>query len=226
MENILIADSEREVTDLIEIYLQMENYTVFKCYTAREAMMCIESQELDMAIIDIRLPDTDGLTVCRKIREKHIYPVIMLTGNDTETDRITGLSLGADDFILKPIRPLELVARVKAHLRRYKHFMPSQPGKILQHKDLRMNISSHECTLKGEAVHLTPTEFSILQTLLENAGAVVSLENIFNSVWGDECYSRSSSTITVHVRHIREKLKDTGKSPTYIKTVWGVGYKV
>ena len=154
----------------------------------------------------------------------------MLTARIEETDKITGLTLGADDYVTKPFRPLEVVARVKAQLRRYKKYSPAtNSGKIqpeLSYSKLRLNTQTHECLLDGEAISLTPTEFSILHVLLANAGNVVSIEDLFHVVWKDEYYSKNSSTITVHIRHLREKLKDTSDNPQYIKTIWGVGYKI
>ena len=230
MEKILVVDDERDIADLIEVYLQNENYTVFKFYTAEDALRCIETQDLDLAILDIMLPGTDGFTICQKIREKHIYPVIMLTAKDAEVDKINGLTLGADDYVTKPFKPLELMARVKAQLRRYKKFSNKEsspaPDPILTYENLMLDTASYECRLNGEPVALTPTEFSILRILLENIGTVVSVEDLFKGVWKDEYYSKNSNTITVHIRHIREKLHDTGEKPLYIKTVWGVGYKI
>ena len=229
-ERILIVDDEKDIADLLEVYLKNENYTIYKYYSAREALAFIEGEEADLAILDIMLPDINGFTLCQKIREKYTYPVIMLTAKDEEMDKITGLTLGADDYVTKPFRPLELIARVKAQLRRYKKYTPvlpqNEPAKVLTYKKLVLNMQTYECELGGEAVSLTPTEFSILRILLENQGMVVTLEELFHRVWEDEYYSKNSSTITVHVRHLREKLKDTAEKPKYIKTVWGVGYKI
>ncbi|MGI6251544.1 MAG: response regulator transcription factor [Anaerolineaceae bacterium] len=230
MEKILVVDDEKDIADLIEVYLENENYIVFKFYTAEDAMRCIETQQLDLAILDIMLPGTDGLTICKKIREKYIYPVIMLTAKDAEIDKINGLTLGADDYVTKPFKPLELMARVKAQLRRYKKFSNTEiiprSDLILKYENLELDTASHECRLNGEPVALTPTEFSILMVLLENLGMVVSVEDLFKSIWKEECYIKNSNTITVHIRHIREKLHDTGENPVYIKTVWGIGYKI
>lgn len=230
MEKILVVDDEKDIADLIEVYLENENYIVFKFYTAEDAMRCIETQQLDLAILDIMLPGTDGLTICKKIREKYIYPVIMLTAKDAEIDKINGLTLGADDYVTKPFKPLELMARVKAQLRRYKKFSNTEiiprSDLILKYENLELDTASHECRLNGRPVALTPTEFSILMVLLENLGMVVSVEDLFKSIWKEECYIKNSSTITVHIRHIREKLHDTGENPVYIKTVWGIGYKI
>lgn len=227
-EKILIVDDEQEIADLIELYLKNENYAVYKFYTAKEALNCIETIELDLAILDIMLSDTSGLSICKKIRDKHIYPIIMLTAKDAETDKITGLTLGADDYITKPFRPLELVARVKAQLRRYKKYsgMAVQNENIIVHSGLVIDMNSHECYLNEKPLSLTPTEFSVLRILCENKGNVVSSEQLFHEIWGDEYFSKSNNTITVHIRHLREKMNDTFDNPKYIKTVWGVGYKI
>ncbi len=229
---ILVVDDEAAIADLVEVYLQNENYTVFKFYTARDALACIEKEELDLAILDVMLPDRNGYDLCRRIREKHTYPVIMLTARDEETDMITGLTLGADDYITKPFRPLELVARVKAQLRRYKRYNPAGgvspegDADVLSCSGLLLNRRTHECLLNERPLTLTPTEFSILRILLENRGSVVSAEELFHQIWQDEYYSKSNNTITVHIRHLREKMGDTADKPKYIKTIWGVGYKI
>lgn len=229
-EKILIVDDEHDIADLLEVYLKNENYTIYKYYSAKEALDFIKEEEVDLAILDIMLPDINGFTLCQKIREKHTYPIIMLTAKDEETDKITGLTLGADDYVTKPFRPLELIARVKAQLRRYNKYTPvpteNEPVTLLAYKKLMLNTKTYECELDGESLSLTPTEFSILRILLENQGAVVTLEELFHRIWKDEYYSKNSSTITVHIRHLREKLKDTIEKPKYIKTIWGVGYKI
>ncbi len=230
-DKILVVDDEVEIADLIEVYLCSENYTVFKFYSAKEALECIRTTDLDLAILDIMLPEIDGFTLCQKIRAKHTYPVIMLTAKDGETDKITGLTLGADDYITKPFRPLELVARVKSQLRRYKkynpaHIEPEEEKNMLTHSGLDMRTDTHECFLNEKPLVLTPTEFSILRILLENKGRVISAEELFHIIWQDEYYSKSNNTITVHIRHLREKMNDTLNRPKYIKTIWGVGYKI
>lgn len=229
-EKILVVDDEQDIADLLETYLQNENYIVYKYYSSKEALTCIENEEMDLAILDIMLPDINGFNLCQKIRKKYTYPIIMLTAKDKETDKITGLTLGADDYVTKPFRPLELIARVKAQLRRYKKYTPvqneKQPSPILTYKKLTLNTQTYECQLEGKDIALTPTEFSVLRVLLESQGVVVTLEDLFYAVWKDEYYSKNSSTITVHIRHIREKLNDIGEKPQYIKTIWGVGYKI
>lgn len=233
---ILVVDDETEIADLIEVYLKNENYTVFKFYTAQEALNCIETTPIDLAILDIMLPDIDGFTLCKKIREHHTYPIIMLTAKDAETDKITGLTLGADDYITKPFRALEMIARVKSQLRRYQKYNPahSDTGETssaasednLVCGSLTMNIKAHTCFLGETPLVLTPTEFSILRILLENTGNVVSSEDLFHKIWQDEYYSKSNNTITVHIRHLREKMGDSMDKPRFIKTIWGVGYKI
>ena len=228
-EKILIVDDEVEIADLIEVYLKNENYTVFKFYTATEALECIHTVTLDLAILDIMLPDINGFTLCQKIRERYTYPVIMLTAKDAETDKITGLTLGADDYITKPFRPLEMVARVKSQLRRYKKYnvaIPEEKQHIILYSDLTLDIKKHECLLNDKPISLTPTEFSILRILLENRGVVISGEELFRRIWKDEYYTKANNTITVHIRRLREKLGDTLENPKYIKTIWGVGYKI
>lgn len=225
---ILIVDDEREIADLVEVYLKNENYTVFKYYSAQEAKDCIERENLDLAILDVMLPDGNGLKICQQIREKYNYPVIMLTAKDEETDKITGLTLGADDYVTKPFRPLEMVARVKAQLRRYKKYnaAPAQDDVVITHSGLVIDVNTHECLLNEQPLSLTPTEFSILRILCEQKGNVVSSEQLFHQIWGDEYFSKSNNTITVHIRHLREKMNDSVENPKYIKTVWGVGYKI
>lgn len=227
---ILVVDDEHEIADLIEVYLRNENYEVLKFYSAKEALACIETTELDLAILDIMLPDINGFALCRKIREQHTYPIIMLTAKDEETDKITGLTLGADDYMTKPFRPLEMVARVKAQLRRYKKYNTAQSAPVTEpvivHSGLVMDVNTHECLLNEKPLELTPTEFSILRILLERKGSVVSAEELFHEIWKDEYYNKSNNTITVHIRHLREKMGDTVEKPKYIKTVWGVGYKI
>lgn len=226
-EKILVVDDEKEIADLVALYLENENYTVYKFYSAAEALQCIESEKLDLALLDVMLPEINGFEICRKIREKYTYPVIMLTAKGEEIDKITGLTLGADDYMTKPFRPLELIARVKAQLRRYKRYNSgSSDDDVIEVSGLVLNVKTHECTLDERPLILTPTEFSILRILCQRKGQVVSAEAIFHEIWGDEYYNKSNNTITVHIRHLREKMKDSFETPKYIKTVWGCGYKI
>ncbi len=229
-DKILVVDDEVEIADLIEVYLKNEGYAVSKFYSAKAALEFIRTAELDLAILDIMLPDTDGFTLCQNIRQTHTYPIIMLTAKDDEMDKITGLTLGADDYITKPFRPLELMARVKSQLRRYKRYNPAHsPNKrnnTITYADLELDITAHQCLVGGMPVPLTPTEFSILRILLENKGKAVSAEELFHQIWQDEYYNKANNTITAHIRHLREKLNDTLNQPKYIKTIWGIGYKI
>ena len=224
---ILVVDDEVEIADLITLYLENEGYQVIRCLSGLQALAAIGESTIDLAILDIMLPDVDGLTLCRKIREKHTYPVIMLTAKVAPTDKIDGLAIGADDYVTKPFIPLELVARVKAQLRRYQRYNSGQPeAHILTHGGLVLNVDTHQCTLNERPLNLTPTEFTLLQILCQEKGRVVSSEELFHRIWGEAYYTKNSSTISVHVRHLREKMGDTGESPKYIKTVWGVGYQI
>ena len=206
---ILIVDDEREIADVVELYLKNENYEVIKCYNGTDALKCVEENTPDMALLDVMLPDIDGLTILQKIRENYTFPVIMLTAKTEYMDKINGLTLGADDYIAKPFNPLELIARVKAQLRRStKYNEGNKPQEdVIDFAGLLLNRSTHECIYNERELTLTPIEFDILWILCENRGQV-------------------NNTVMVHIRHLREKMSGpTGKSD-FIKTVWGVGYRV
>ncbi len=229
--DILVVDDEQAIADLVEVYLKNEGFTVHKFYNGQDALHGVETEPIDLAILDVMLPDLDGFFICRKIRENHNFPVIMLTAKDEEVDKITGLTLGADDYVTKPFQPLELVARVKAQLRRFTQYNSVEPEQgqgeaILEFSGLVLNHDNHECYLNEKLLSLTPTEFSILWVLGLNRGHVVSSEELFQSVWGEKYYSNSNNTVMVHIRHLREKMRDSAEHPKYIKTVWGVGYKI
>lgn len=227
MNTILIVDDEKEIADVVELYLQNE-YHVLKFYTGQDALDCIENTRIDLAILDVMLPDIDGFTILKKIREKYTFPVIMLTAKTEYLDKITGLTMGADDYIPKPFNPLELVARVKAQMRRYTQYNDKSrsEGDVIDFGGLVLNKQSHECTYNERSLTLTPIEFDILWLLCENRGKVISSEELFESVWHENYYKNSNNTVMVHIRHLREKMSGpTGKSD-FIKTVWGVGYKV
>lgn len=225
---ILLVEDELEIANLVELYLKNEGFNVVKCLTGLEAKEQIESSTFDLALLDIMLPEVDGLELLSLIRKDHHYPVIMLTAKDDEIDKITGLSFGADDYITKPFKPLEVVARVKAQLRRFNQYNQTKETEslMLTTKGLEMNIEKRLVTLNEEVIELTPKEFSILQLLLENKGIALDSEAIFESVWGEKYYTASNNTIMVHIRHLREKMNDAVEKPKYIKTVWGVGYKI
>ncbi len=226
--NILVVDDEKEIADLVELYLRNENYNIYKFYSPIEALKSIDEIKYDLAVLDVMMPVMDGFKLCQKIREKYNFPVIMLTAKVEEMDKITGLTLGADDYITKPFSPLEMVARVKAQLRRFTRYNEGiqQSNDILEVSSLIMNKATHECSLNEQPLVLTPTEFSILWILCENRGQVISSEKLFQEVWGEKYFSGSNNTVMVHIRHLREKMKEPEGNPKFIKTVWGVGYKI
>ena len=224
--DILILDDEKEIADLIEVYLKNENYNVYKFYDSKEALKLLENREFDMAILDVMLPDIDGFTICNKIREKYNYPIIMLTAKIDDISKIQGLSIGADDYITKPFNPLEVVARVKSALRRYHKYNKEIENKnVIEFLGLSVDKDNHKCFLYNKEINLTPTEFSILWYLCENRGKVVSSEELFEKVWKEK-YLNNNNTVMVHIRRIREKLNDDTRNPKFVKTVWGVGYKI
>ena len=226
--NILVLDDEKEIADLVEVFLKNENYNVFKFYESRHAIEFMENNHIDLALLDVMLPDTDGFSILRRIREKGlIFPVIMLTARVEANDKITGLTLGADDYITKPFNPLEMVSRVKAQLRRYTYYDNNKRNceNIFDSSGLIVNKDTHQCTIYEKPVDLTPIEFKIVWLLCENANKVVSTEEIFEKVWGEK-YLDSNNTVMVHIRRIREKMHEPSRNPKFIKTVWGVGYKI
>ena len=226
-EEILIVDDEREIADLVEVYLANDGYSVHKFYTASDALACVESTKLDLAILDVMLPDMDGFSLCRRIREKHLFPIIMLTAKIADADKIMGLTLGADDYLTKPFNPLELVARVKTQLRRYTRYNAPRedPGDEIDIRGLTISRASHRCALYGREVALTPLEFSILWYLCAHQGRVVSSEELFEAVWGER-YIDANNTVMTHIARLREKLGEPSRRPKFIKTVWGVGYTI
>lgn len=230
MTNILVVDDEKEIADLVKVYLANEGYNVTVFYSGSEALERIAIDQYDLAILDIMLPGVSGLEICQKIRERHHYPVIMLTAKVEDIDKITGLALGADDYITKPFNPLEVVARAKAQLRRYQRYNShsderSESVKEFDFSGLTINKESRKCTLYGKKIALTPIEFSILWYMCENRGKVVSSEALFEAVWGEE-YIDNNNTVMAHIGRLREKMNETSRNPKFIKTVWGVGYKI
>lgn len=231
-QSILIVDDEKEIADLLELYLENDGYKVYKYNTGSEAVKCVEQKEIDLAILDVMLPDMDGFQICKKIREKHFYPIIMLTAKVEDSDKIMGLTIGADDYITKPFNPLEVIARVRTQLRRYVKYNGCKeesrtPTKIDEYdiNGLIINQNSHKCYLFEREITLTPIEFSILWHLCVNRGKVVSAEELFEAVWGEK-YLDNNNTVMAHIGRLREKLKEPSKNPKYIKTVWGVGYTI
>ena len=228
-EKILIVDDEKAIADLVEVYLKNDGYQVFKFYNATDALHRVSQENLSLGILDVMLPDMDGFTLCQRIRENHLFPIIMLTAKVEDMDKITGLTLGADDYITKPFNPLELMARVKTQLRRYMRYNTSESA--TQERDevdirgLHISKNSHKCTLNGKELTLTPIEFNILWYLCEHKGNVVSSEELFEAVWGEK-YLDNNNTVMAHIARLREKMREPARKPKFIKTVWGVGYTI
>lgn len=230
MVNILIIEDDREIADLVEVYLKTEGFQVHKFYQGLPGLACLANQKIDLAILDIMLPDISGLEIATKIRQDYHFPIIMLTAKDQAIDKVQGLTLGADDYVTKPFQPLELIARVKAQLRRVTTYNEDsqEPASedILEYHGLVLNQRSYDCHLNEVKVELTLTEHKILWLLLANQGKVMSAEEIFLTVWGKKYYESSNNTVMVHIRHLRSKLAAISQKQEYIKTVWGVGYKI
>ena len=224
--NILVVDDEPEIADLVSVYLRGEGFQVFPCGTGTEALQVVRNEKIDLAVLDVMLPDISGMTLCAEIRRTCQFPILMLTAKTADTDKITGLTVGADDYITKPFSPLELVARVKAQLRRYTSYNNGEKEgeDVLNVSGLTINKTTHQCWLYDEPMSLTPIEFDILWLLCANRGRVISAEELFETVWGEKYLDRNN-TVMVHIRRLREKLGETSDRK-FIKTVWGVGYKV
>ena len=222
----LVVDDEEAIADLVEVYLTNEGFTVRKFGAAAPALAHVEKDPPDLAILDVMLPDMDGFVLCQKIREDHLFPILMLTARVEDMDKITGLTLGADDYITKPFNPLALVARVKTQLRRYTRYnrpLPAEEG--FDFRGLQISRTTHKCLLYGEELALTPLEFSILWYLCERRGQVVSSEELFEAVWGAK-YLDGSNTVMSHIARLREKMHEPSRRPKFVKTVWGVGYTI
>lgn len=223
-ETILIVDDEKEIADLVELYLRNENYHIEKAADSETALDILEKKKIGLALLDVMLPDMDGFTLCKKIREKHLFPIIMLTAKNTDIDKINGLTLGADDYITKPFSPLELTARVKTQLRRFREYN-SKESDVYDKNGLFVCNDTHICTLYDQPIALTPIEFKLLWYLCERQGKVVSSEQLFEDVWGEK-YLDNNNTVMSHIARLREKLGEPPRNPKFIKTVWGVGYKI
>ncbi len=230
--NILVVDDEKEIADLIEIYLVSDGYKVFKANNAKEGLDILEKEEVHLVLLDIMMPGMDGLEMCKKIRETNNIPIIMLSAKSTDLDKILGLGTGADDYVTKPFNPLELTARVKSQLRRYTQLNPSSAvhaeagGKNeIIIRGLTINKDNHKVSVYGEEIKLTPIEFDILYLLASNPGHVFSTDEIFEKVWNEKVYE-ANNTVMVHIRRLRGKMKEDTRQNKIITTVWGVGYKI
>ena len=225
--NILVVDDEPEIADLVSVYLRGEGFQVFTCGTGTEALQVVRQEKIDLAVLDVMLPDISGMTLCAEIRRTCQFPILMLTAKTEDTDKITGLTVGADDYMTKPFSPLELVARVKAQLRRYTSYNSGEKEgeDTLSINGLTINKTTHQCWLYDQLLSLTPIEFDLLWLLCANRGRVISAEELFETVWGEKYLDRNN-TVMVHIRRLREKLGEPSRNCRFIKTVWGVGYKI
>ena len=226
MTNILIVDDEKDIADLLELYLKNDNYNVYKYYSSLDVVKDLDKLNIDLAILDVMMPNIDGFKLCSIIREKYNFPIIFATAKVEDIDKINGLSIGADDYVTKPFEPLELMARVKAQLRRYKKYNTIKEENIIEFRGIIINSDTHEFILNNKKIELTKTEFAILWLLCENVGSVVKSDTLFSKVWGEKYYEKDNNTIMVHIRHIREKMGDVNSKPKYIKTIYGMGYKI
>ncbi len=224
--NILVCDDDREIANAIEVYLRNEGYDIFKAYDGIEALDVISREEIHLVLMDIMMPRMDGMRTTMKIREEKNIPIIMLSAKSEDYDKITGLNVGADDYITKPFNPLELIARVKSQLRRYVNLgsMEKKTG-VYKTGGLVVDDETKAVTLDGEQVPVTPIEFGILKLLTQHAGKVFSMEQIYEAVWNETAYN-PENTVAVHIRRIREKIEINPKDPRYLKVVWGIGYKI
>ncbi|MCR8644522.1 response regulator transcription factor [Paenibacillus sp. N1-5-1-14] len=225
---ILVADDDREIRNIVHIYLRNEGYRVLEAEDGLEALHILQSEPIHLIILDIMMPNLDGIQACMKIRELSKIPIIMLSAKQEYLDKITGLSTGADDYVTKPFNPLELIARVKAQLRRQNYSTLTTPNHSseIHIDDLIISPNEHKVIVRGQEAVLTPIEFSILELLATHRGQVFNMDKIYHSVWKDPSPYYSENTIMVHIRNIREKIELNPREPQIIKTVWGVGYKI
>lgn len=224
--NILVCDDDKEIVNAIEVYLRNEGYEVFKAYDGLQALEVIDKIQIHLILMDIMMPNLDGMRATMKIRENKNIPIIMLSAKSEDYDKITGLNVGADDYITKPFNPLELIARVKSQLRRYVNLgsLEKKTG-VFRTGGLEIDDEQKTVTLDGEQVIVTPIEYGILKLLTQNAGRVFSMEQIYETVWKEPAYN-PENTVAVHIRRIREKIEINPKEPRYLKVVWGIGYKI
>ena len=228
MAKILVCDDDKEIVEAIEIYLTQEGHQVLEAYDGIEAVEILKKESVDLLIMDIMMPRMDGIRATLKIREEHNIPIIILSAKSEDADKILGLNIGADDYITKPFHPLELVARVKSHLRRYMQLGSTtikESEAVYTVGGLAINDDLKEVTVDGEPVKLTPIEYNILLLLVKHQGKVFSIDQIYENIWNENAVG-VDNTVAVHIRHIREKIEINPKEPRYLKVVWGVGYKI
>ncbi len=227
MANILVCDDDKDIVEAISIYLTQEGYQVIRAYDGLEAIEALKNNDIHLLVIDIMMPKLDGIHATLKIRENSSIPIIILSAKSEDVDKIMGLNIGADDYITKPFNPLELIARVKSHLRRYTKLgnIVEETKNIYRVAGLFINDETKEVLVDDEPVKLTPIEYNILLLLTKNAGKVFSIEQIYEKIWNEEAIG-ADNTVAVHIRHIREKIEINPKEPRYLKVVWGIGYKI
>lgn len=228
MYNILVCDDDKEIVEAIEIYLTQEGYHVLKAYDGEQAIKLLETEDVNLLLLDVMMPKLDGIRATMKIREKHRIPIIILSAKSEDVDKILGLNVGADDYVTKPFNPLELLARVKSQLRRYTQLggtAKTTEENVYEAGGLVLNDDLKQVTVDGESVKLTPIEFKILRLLMKNQGRVFSISQIYEAIWNEEAIG-ADNTVAVHIRHIREKIEINPKEPRYLKVVWGIGYKI
>lgn len=225
--NILVVDDDQDIADLIEIHLEEEGYGVYKAYSGKQALELFHAEEIDLVILDLMMPVMDGNEVCRKIRETSTVPIIMLSAKDAEVDKVSSLYQGADDYVTKPFRQMELLARVKSQLRRFQNFGngQSENSGIVDLPNLWMEKRSRTVKAYGKEIKLTPTEFDLLYLLASHPGQVFTTDEIFELVWREKSFEMSN-TVMVHIRRLRGKIEKNPRNASLIKTVWGVGYKL
>ncbi|MED4286005.1 response regulator transcription factor [Priestia megaterium] len=224
-DRILIIDDDEQIRNLIAIYLENEGFEALKVSNALSGLALLEEQEVDLIILDIMMPQMNGIDAAFKIREEKNMPIIMLSAKSEDMDKISGLTAGADDYLTKPFNPLELIARVKSQIRRYKKYNERAERDIIQIGDLEINRSTRLVFVRGQEIRLTPKEFDILELLVRHKGTVMSMGKIYEAVWQEDAF-KSDNTVMVHITKIREKIEDNPKKPIYIKTIWGVGYRI
>ncbi len=225
MSSVLIVDDDRDICSALRIYLSSENYELYEAHTGREAISCLNENRIDLILMDIMMPEMDGITAVAKIREESNVPIILLTAKSEDADKILGLNIGADDYITKPFNPAEVIARVRSQLRRYQSLGGQvQAEKVLTSGGIALDDPAKKVTVDGEEVTLTPMEYGILKLLMENPGRVYSTKEIYRLVWKDDPIG-SEGTVAVHIRHLREKIEIDPAQPRYIRVIWGQGYR-
>lgn len=224
--NVLVCDDDKAIVDALEIYLKQENYGVVRAYNGIQALKALAEHKIHLILLDVMMPELDGLSATIKIREEQNIPIIILSAKSEDTDKIVGLNFGADDYVTKPFNPLELMARVKSQMRRYTALGSMTPkSNVLRTGSLELDEEAKELRVDGEVIRLTATEYGIMLFLMKNIGHVFSIDQIYENVWNEPSYS-AENTVAVHIRRIREKIEINPKEPKYLKVVWGIGYKI